>query len=111
MIPVTFTDIQIIIAAVIFFLGFMCVVFGAIVLITRGYSREVRTLAAHTARLGQKGMAQEVTGLVTSASELVASLNQLVKTANGVGVFLIILGISMMGSGYWIILQIEWTIT
>ena len=111
MIPVTFTDIQIIIAAAIFLLGFMCVLFGAIVLITRGYSREVRTLAAHTARLGQKGMAQEVTGLVTSASELVASLNQLVKTANGVGVFLIILGMAMMGSGYWIILQIEWTIT
>ena len=110
MIPVTFTDIQIIIAAAIFLLGFVCVVFGAIVLITRGYSREVRTLAAHTARLGQKGMAQEVTGLVTSASELVASLNQLVKTANGVGVFLILLGIAMMGSGYWIILQIEWTI-
>jgi hypothetical protein len=110
MIPVTFTDIQIIIAAAIFLLGFMCVVFGAIVLITRGYSREVRTLAAHTARLGQKGMAQEVTGLVTSASELVASLNQLVKTANGIGVFLIILGIAMMGSSYWIILQIEWTI-
>jgi hypothetical protein len=110
MIPVTFTDIQIIIAAAIFLLGFMCVLFGAIVLITRGYSREVRTLAAHTARLGQKGMAQEVTGLVTSASELVASLNQLVKTANGVGVFLILLGMAMMGSGYWIILQIEWTI-
>ncbi len=110
MIPLTFSDIQIIIAAAIFLLGFMCVVFGAIVLITRGYSREVRTLAAHTARLGQKGMAQEVTGLVTSASELVASLNQLVKTANGVGVFLILLGMAMMGSGYWIILQIEWTI-
>ena len=110
MIPVTFNDIQIIIAAAIFLLGFMCVVFGAIVLITRGYSREVRTLAAQTARLGQKGMAQEVTGLVTSASELVASLNQLVKTANGIGVFLIILGIAMMGSGYWVILQIEWTI-
>jgi hypothetical protein len=61
--------------------------------------------------LGQKGIAEEVTGLVTSASELVASLNQLVKTANGVGVFLMILGIAMMGSGYWIILQIEWTIT
>ncbi len=110
MIPLTFSDIQIIIAAAIFLLGVMCVVFGAIVLITRGYSREVRTLAAHTARLGQKGMAQEVTGLVTSASELVASLNQLVKTANGVGVFLILLGMTMMGSGYWIILQIEWTI-
>ena len=109
MIPLSFNDIQIIIAAAVFLLGFMCVVFGALVLITRGYSREVKTLAVHTARLGQKGVAQEVTGLVTSASELIASLNQLVKTANGVGVFLIVLGIALMGSGYWIILQIEWT--
>jgi hypothetical protein len=110
MIPLTFTDLQILIAAAVFLLGCMCVVFGAFVLISRGYSQEVRALAAHTARLGQKGMAQEITGLVNSAAELVASLNGLVKTANGVGVFLILLGMCLMGAGYWVIQQIEWVV-
>lgn len=110
MIPLNFTDVQIVIAGAVFLLGCMCVVFGTFVLISRGYSKEVRALASHTARIGQKGVAQEITGLVNSASELVASLNQLVKTANGIGVFLIVLGLAMMGAAYWMILQIEWTI-
>lgn len=109
MIPLTFTDIQIIIAAAVFLLGCMCLVFGAFVLIGRGYSREVRQIAAHTARLGQKGITQEVTGLVNSASALIASLNALVRSANGVGMFLILLGLSLMSAAYWIIQQIPWT--
>jgi Trk-type K+ transport system membrane component len=110
MIPLSFTDIQIIIAAAVFVLGFLLVLIGALVLISRGYSREIRALTAHTARLGQKGLAQEVTGLVNGATELVASINQLVRTASGIGIFLISLGIAMMSSGYWIIQQIDWVI-
>lgn len=110
MIPLTFGDVQILIAASIFILGFLLVLIGALVLVSRGYSREVRALAAHTARLGQKGLAQDVTGLVTSASELVASLNGLVRTASGIGVLLISVGLGLMYAGYWVIQQISWTI-
>ena len=110
MIPLTFSDVQMLIAASIFILGFMLVLIGALVLVSRGYSREVRALAAHTARLGQKGIAQEVTGLVTSASELVAALNGLVRTASGISVLLISVGLGLMYAGYWVIQQISWTI-
>jgi len=110
MIPLTFSDVQILIAASIFILGFLLVLIGALVLVSRGYSREVRALATHTARLGQKGLAQEVTGLVTSASELVAALNGLVRTASGIGVLLISVGLGLMYAGYWVIQQISWTI-
>jgi hypothetical protein len=108
MIPLNLIDLQILIAAVILVLGFFCVLFGIIVLITRGYTREVRALAVQTAKLGQKGVAQEVTGLVSSASELVAAINQLVRTASGIGIFLISLGLLMLAAGYWIILNINW---
>ena len=110
MIPLTFVDILIIIAATVFILGFLLVLIGASVLVSRGYSREVRALAAHTARLGQKGIAQEVTGLVNSATELVASLNSLVRTANGIGVLLIAVGLGLLYAGYWIVMQINWVI-
>jgi uncharacterized membrane protein len=110
MIPLSFNDIQLLIAAAVFVLGFLLILIGALVMVSRSYSREVRTLAAHTARLGQKGIAQDVTGLVKSATELVASINSLVKTASGIGLFLITLGVAMMGAAYWIIQQIPWTI-
>jgi hypothetical protein len=110
MIPLNFNDVQILIAAAVFVLGLILVLIGALVLISRGYSREIRALTAHTARLGQKGLAQEVTGLVNGATELVASINQLVRTASGIGIFLITLGIALMSAGYWIIQQINWAI-
>ncbi|MEX2030032.1 MAG: hypothetical protein WD906_03570 [Anaerolineales bacterium] len=110
MIPLSLRDMQIIISGSVFLLGFLCVLLGAFVLISRGYSSEVRSLAAHTARLAQKGVAQEVSGLVTSASQLVGSLNELVRTASGIGVFLMSLGLVMIVSAYWVIQQISWTI-
>jgi hypothetical protein len=109
MIPLSFQDLQIVISAGVFILGCLSVVVGVLVLIARSYSREVRTIAAHTIRLGQKGVTQEITGLVQSAAELIASINHLVRTASGIGVFLISLGLTMIAASYWVIQQIEWT--
>lgn len=108
MIPLTFTDIQILIGAVVFLMGDLCILLGAFVLISRGYTKEIKRLASHSARLGQKGMAEEVASLVTSASQLVDSLNQLVRTASGAGIFLISLGMGMIAASYWIVMQIQW---
>ena len=107
MIPLSTIDMQMIIGATIIILGCMCVLMGIFVLVSRGYSREIRALATHSARLGRKGMAEEVTGLVNSASELVGALNSLVKTASGAGLFLIILGIGMIAASYWVVEQIQ----
>jgi len=107
MIPFSVADMQIVIGAAVFVLGCMCVLLGAFVLVTRGYSRDIRALASHTARLGQKGMAEEITGLVRSATELVGALNHLVKTASGAGLFLITLGMGMIASAYWVVTQIQ----
>jgi hypothetical protein len=108
MIPLSFSDFQIVIAVAVFILGCMCILLGAFVLIGRGQSSDVKLLAAHTARLAQKGMAEEVTGLVNSASALVSSLNDLVRTSNGTGVFLLTLGLMMIGASYWILTQVNW---
>lgn len=105
MIPLTARDIQIIITGSVFLMGSLCVLMGAFVMISRGYSKEVQTLAAHTARLGSKGLAEEVTGLVTSATELMASINNLAKTATGIGIFLIMLGLGLLGASYWLLTQ------
>jgi hypothetical protein len=110
MIPLTLKDTQILVAGSVFLLGCLCVIIGALVLLSRGYSREVRELAVHTARLGQKGMAQEVSTLVGQAAELVRAINELIRTASGISVFLITLGIGMIVAAYWVIMQIDWAI-
>ena len=107
MIPLSSQDMQIMIAATIFTLGCLCVLLGAIVLVTRGYSRELKTIAAQSAKLGQKGLAQDVTSLVKSATELVGAINGLVRTASCVGITLITLGASMIVASYWVLRQID----
>ena len=107
MIPLSTIDMQMIIATTAFILGCMCVLLGIFVLVSRGYSKEIRALATHTARLGRKGMAEEVTALVNSASELVGALNSLVKTASGAGLFLILMGVGMIAASYWVVDQVQ----
>jgi hypothetical protein len=110
MIPLTLKDTQILIAGAVFLLGCLCVIIGTIILATRGYSREVRELAVQTARLGQKGVAQDVSSLVGQAAELVKAINQLVQTASGVSVFMICLGLGMIAGSYWVVMQINWAV-
>ena len=107
MIALSTIDMQMIIATTAFILGCMCVLLGIFVLVSRGYSKEIRALATHSARLGRKGMAEEVTGLVNSASELVGALNSLVKTASGAGLFLILMGVGMIAASYWVVDQVQ----
>jgi len=107
MIPLSTFDMQMIIATTAFILGCMCVLLGIFVLVSRGFSKEIRALATNSARLGRKGMAEEVTGLVNSASELVGALNSLVKTASGAGLFLILMGVGMIAASYWVVDQVQ----
>jgi hypothetical protein len=108
MIPLNLTDLQIVISVTVFILGCLCIFLGAFLLITRSYSKEIKALAQNSSRIGQKGITDEVAGLVSSASELVTAVNELVKTSSGVGVFLIALGLAMIAASYWVIMQIEW---
>lgn len=108
MIPLSLHELQILMAVAAFVMGCLCIMLGMLVLITRGYSSEVKALASHTARLGQKGITQEATGLVSSASELILSINQLVRTASGVGTFLLLSGMMMIAAAYWVVTQIQW---
>ena len=57
----------------------------------RTSSSEVKALATQTARLAQKGIAEEVAGLVGNASTLVDAMDQLVRTTRGIGIFLTVL--------------------
>jgi hypothetical protein len=99
-------DFQLAMAAGLFLIGALSFAVGVIVLVTRATGREIRTLATQTAHLAQKGLAEEVAGLVGNASALLSATNDLVRTTAGVGVFLSVLGVVLMAAGAWLVMQI-----
>lgn len=92
--------------ALVFLLGAATFIAGVLNLSMRAANSEIRSLAVQTARLAQKGIAEDVAGLVGNASALLDSMNQLVRTARGVGIMLCLLGMALMGMATWFALQI-----
>lgn len=99
-------NLAVLIIGLLFFLGMLTFAAGVLILAFRASSSDLKTLASQTARLAQKGLAEDVAGLVGNASNLVDAMNQLVRTTRGVGIFLTIMGMLMMGLACWLAIQI-----
>ncbi len=97
----------IIMAASMLVMGLISVAAGIIVLVFRVSGNDVKTLANQTVRLAQKGIADEVSGLVGNASSLLDALNQLVRTTTGVGVFLILVGFVLFAGAFYLAQQLH----
>ncbi len=100
-------DILVAMAIGTFILGAITFLVGVIILVVNTVGRDIKTLASQTAKLAQKGIAEEVSGLVGNASALLSAMNTMVHTAAGIGLFLTIIGALMMIAGYWLIIQIR----
>lgn len=93
-------------ALVLLGLGGLSLVIGLIILATRVLGSDVKTLATQTAKLAQKGIVEDFSGVIGNASALVQSLEQLVRTAAGVGIFLALLGILLIAGAYFVVTNI-----
>ena len=94
------------IIAMLFILGIVTFIAGILILTLRAYGSDVKALAVQTARLAHKGITEDVAGLVGNAADLLESLNQLVLTTRGVGIFLTVLGMLLMGLACWFAVQV-----
>lgn len=103
----TFNDFILTMAGCLLGLGVIVLAIGIYVLISKVVGKEIKTIANQTARLAQKGIAEDVAGLVGNASSLIEALNQLVKTSAGVGVFLILVSFCLMGAAYGLVYQLH----
>ncbi|NPV57950.1 MAG: hypothetical protein HPY76_14945 [Anaerolineae bacterium] len=106
MFPISINDLSITMVICLFIIGLISVGLGVYILISKVLGDEVKVLAKQIAKLAQKGLADDVFGLVGNASSLIDSLNQLVLTTSGIGVFLVILGCVFMGASYFMLLQV-----
>jgi hypothetical protein len=92
-------------AGTLFILGTISMCFGLFTLITKVIWGDLKTIAQQTAQLAQKGITEEVAGLVGNASNLIAALNKLVATAAGIGVFLFLFGGGMIVLSYFLAMK------
>ncbi len=96
-------DLVFILAASLTLLGVISIGAGIVVLVTRVSGKAVKTIAAQATRLGQKGLTEEITGLVGNASSLMEAIDQLARTSTGIGVFLVLFGFIMLVSAFLMI--------
>jgi hypothetical protein len=98
-------DLRLFMLVGMFLLGSLTFILGVAVLIIGVWGQDLRAITAQTSRIAQKGLAEEISGLVGNASNLLNTINSLVQTTTGIGVFLTIAGALLMGLAYWFILQ------
>jgi len=99
-------ELLLIMAFALFGMGMLSCITGILILTTRVTNKDLRTIASQTTRLAQKGLAEEVAGLVGNASSLLEAMNQLVRTTAGIGVFLTVFGMTLMVIASVIVLKI-----
>ena len=91
---------------VLFFMGLGTFLIGIFMLAMRSTDQELKTIVNQTAQLAQKGIAEDVAGLVGNASNLLDAMNQLIRTNAGIGVYVTIIGLIIIGVASWLGFQI-----
>jgi hypothetical protein len=96
MFPEYFNILLMIMIALVFVMGAVTFFLGVYKIFARSSGSEVQTVAAQTARLVNKGLTQDLAGIVGQAAELMNNTNQLAQTERGAGVILVVAGFVMM---------------
>ncbi len=105
MFPLSIHDFVMTMAICFFVMGVISVGAGVFILIAKVMNGDLKTITTQTAQLAQKGIAEDVAGLVGNASTLVDSLNQLLRTGSGIGMFLIMIGFILFIATYYLLVR------
>ena len=92
--------------AVIGGLGLLCLVLSIIILISQTMGKNIRTIADQTTKIAEKGITDNISGLVGNASALISSLNDLGRSNTGVGIFMVFLAIALLAAAYFLAKQL-----
>lgn len=105
---ISYNQVISLMAASSFLMGMVTFMLGVFVMVFRAMGRDMRNLSTQTKTLAQKGIAENISGLVGNASVLLNAMQSLVKTAAGIGIFLTIVGLSLLATSYWLFTQVTW---
>jgi hypothetical protein len=85
-------------------LGLGSIITGLVILAAGPYKQEAKVLAQQSARIGQKGLTDDITLVAQSATALVEAVNSLIKTTSGNAIVLIVVGALCECAAYWLLL-------
>lgn len=100
-----FEKLQLFILSGLYILGGTTFMIGVGILMYDILGKDLRAIVAQTNRLAQKGLTEELSGLVGNASTLLNTINEMVRTRNGIAITLVIVGLVMMILPYYLTLQ------
>ena len=92
MVSMGVSDFVMTMALVLLVIGVIVLGFGIFTLVKKVLGKELNLIAEQTAKIAQKGVTEEISGLVGKARALIEVLNEIVKTNNGISNFLILFG-------------------
>lgn len=95
-------EFQLTLATVLFALGIIVMIISIFILTRQAIGRNIQTIAAQTTKLAEKGITENIAGLVGNASALINALHDLSKSNTGIGVFMVFLGITLLSTAYFI---------
>ncbi len=79
-------------ASGLFLIGLITFATGVAILVIRSIGQDTRTISKSIAQITEKGIADDISGLVGNASSLMTATTNLIQTTKGIGVFLVISG-------------------
>ena len=83
--------------------GLLSICTGLLILAVGPYRSEAKTLAAQSARIGQKGLTENITAVTQSATALIEAVNSLIRTSSGNAMVLIVVGTICEVAAYWLL--------
>jgi len=107
MLSMSVNDFILTLSLAILGLGLLTFILGVIIILVKVMGKATSTIAAETTKLAQKGITEDISGLVGNASTMLDSLKGFVQTAAGMGIFLVMIGILMMAGSFALIMQVH----
>jgi len=107
MFSMTVNDFLLTMATVLLVGGVILIGIGVFILVKKLKGKELQTIAEQTTKLAQKGITDDISGLVGNARTLIEALNEMVKTTAGIGILFMIVGFVLMVAAYALVMQIK----
>jgi len=97
-------EIQIVMSISMFVIGVLSSLSGLWIILAKEYHQTMKELSIQSIRINGRAITQDsVAPLIDSASGMVEAINQLIRTAAGVGAFLCVAGVMICIVAFWMI--------
>jgi len=94
-------------ALVLFFCGLITIIVGILILSSQALGQNVKAIATQVTKLGQKGISEDISGLVGNASSLLNALDELVRSTAGIGIILVLISFILFAATYGVVLNLK----